>query len=221
MPLVNLSFTSFPHYQPGLARSPFQAYRHLVGSLGAPFVRVVSVDRLWEQRRTMGSFLICDAALGLSGADHEVCVREVSRREGAMPHSRESPTPVALDAVRLSRLLRHAECVAESGLDLRGNSTAAKVPLMLQAHLLDSQMQSETADITAKLPTTCLGAARNDDSLIEVLSHSFDASFLQQVNAQPPAQLWSKPVCLIDQTALNHEHLKKLRSLSPPCLVHS
>ena len=200
------SFAQPQDFTRGLPRSSFDGFTRLARLVGPKRVQVVSANRLWDENRTVTSFLICNASLGLVGPSWTRCARDVSSREETIPKANVSPRPVMVDVLRLARLLYLSEC----GSAQASNASA----VLLAPHGTKSLEGMEKA--CASLPQTCVGT-NGKDTALAVLSQQFDTKFLQDVGAKLPDDLWPKPLCIIDEARLEIQHVQTIRSFLPPC----
>ena len=181
-------------------RSAFEGYENVL-----PFVRatddvlVFSYDRLREDGVSIAAFLVCNASLRAAGAEWAACRRRVDERDRA--HARVvSPSPAALDVVRLARQSYKLRC-------LRNATTSLSID--------DARVRA----LAPTLPTLCDdgAAAPGAHTVLGVIAREADTAWLAARGALAPKARASAVVCLVDDERLTAAQLEAIAALAPRC----
>ena len=151
------------------------------------------------------AFMVCNVTLGFVGDLWATCNAAIKEKFDALPWRNESPPDVAVDAVRLARLMWRFEC-GEVAVD-DPKVTSDKINAM------DKAVQR----VAKQLPVACM----DDDSFATVLSNIADREITQEAGIRVlPTHFKTSSLCFVDETKLTSAHLKDLRGLFPACPIY-
>jgi len=192
---------------------PFSAsgYDLVMEAFGAANVRVASLPRLAQDNCSVPTYLICGISLLLEGDAFRLCQQKLSEKMAIdAPNRNVSPPPGVLDVIRLSRVLRLADCGKSATFEKLAIKNFNPKTTNDTWRLLH-----RAEGVAASFPMLCDDARH---SALGAMSLAFDAAFYRRTGmVAPHPQLTAPAICHVDETELNSTHFDLLRFVYGGC----